>query len=195
MREYKNNEIKYLNCLDIKSNYYRITRDGLVFNPKDKIIKPTISNTGYLRVHLTSKTGKQKHYSVHRLVAILYVENPDPENKNQVNHKDGDKLNNDMDNLEWVTQSENMQHAYETGLCSIRGEKSHLSKSLYSDEIIHAIAKLLEQKMTTYDIIVALSLVEEPIERSSKIYQKWRRYIKGLRHRDCRNYILKNYNF
>lgn len=80
---------------------------------KIKIIKPDIIHTGYLRV-LLYKDGKTKSYYVHVLVAKAFVPNPD--NKRQVNHIDGDKSNNCVDNLEWTTPSENIAHAFETGL-------------------------------------------------------------------------------
>lgn len=61
-----------------------------------------------------SKDRIQKWYLVHRLKAIVFI--PNIENKEQVNHIDGNKSNNDLSNLEWVTRSENMRHAYRIGL-------------------------------------------------------------------------------
>lgn len=75
---------------------------------KRKIFKPNNSN-GYARVKLNGK-----FHFVHRLVANAFV--PNPENKPQINHKDGNKLNNRADNLEWCTNSENIKHALSTGL-------------------------------------------------------------------------------
>ena len=78
-----------------------------------KILKPHLSKNGYLRVTLF-KGGKHKHFSVARLVATLFI--PNPEGKQQVNHRDGNKFNNHVSNLEWATALENQLHAYETGL-------------------------------------------------------------------------------
>ncbi|MBR4153365.1 MAG: HNH endonuclease [Selenomonadaceae bacterium] len=77
-----------------------------------KILKPALGG-GYLCVNLCIE-GKTKMFLVHVLVAQAFISNPG--NKPQVNHKDGWKINNCVGNLEWTTGSENMQHAYDTGL-------------------------------------------------------------------------------
>lgn len=84
---------------------------------KGQVLNPTEHNgkQPYLYVSL-SKQGEVKKYFVHQLVAETFI--PNPENKPQVNHKDGDPQNNKASNLEWVTNAENTQHAYNTGLNS-----------------------------------------------------------------------------
>lgn len=94
----------------------RIVKDSKctrVFN--GKILNPTESNgkQPYYYVSL-SKSGKTRKKMVHVLVAIAFI--PNPENKPQVNHKDGNPQNNHADNLEWVTNAENTQHAYDKHL-------------------------------------------------------------------------------
>lgn len=97
------------------SNYGNIKRLGNNKTKKEKILKQKIDG-GYLRVGL-SKNNKQKYYLVHRLVAQAFIPNPD--GKEQVNHINGIKSDNNVSNLEWVTCSENMIHAFRTGLHSI----------------------------------------------------------------------------
>ena len=63
---------------------------------------------------------KRKNYKVHRLVAKTFIPNSDPENLTEVNHKDGNKFNNKVENLEWCTSSENSIHALETNLTTVR---------------------------------------------------------------------------
>lgn len=94
---------------------YFITESGQVFSAKRIPIielKQKI-NKGYVYVYLCTKS-KHTTLKVHRLVAMAFI--PNPENKKEVNHKDGDKLNNNVSNLEWCTRSENNLHAYRTGL-------------------------------------------------------------------------------
>lgn len=78
----------------------------------ERILKHRISKFGYHRVMLQSN-GFKKAYSVHRLVAIYFIKNN--ENKPDVNHIDCDKSNNNFMNLEWVTKSENIKHAFLNG--------------------------------------------------------------------------------
>lgn len=79
---------------------------------QERILKPHIVN-GYVMVTLC-KNNKTFNASVHRLIAEAFIPNPD--NKPQINHIDGNKSNNNIDNLEWCTPSENMIHAYKMGL-------------------------------------------------------------------------------
>jgi hypothetical protein len=93
---------------------YAVTKDGRVWSyPKKaggkshegKFLQPALNSKGYLRVTLLVKNNRRL---VHRLVATTYI--PNPENKKQVNHIDGNKMNNVVHNLEWVTNSENQKH-------------------------------------------------------------------------------------
>ena len=91
---------------------YSVTEDGKVINNKrNKERKACIDKYGYLKVGLNERNKK---YFVHRLVALTYIENPD--NKETVNHKDGNKLNNHVSNLEWMTNAENINHAFNNNL-------------------------------------------------------------------------------
>ena len=108
-------------------NYYEISSDGLIRSKdrtqvdtlgrtrswKGKVLNPDIAPNGYYRVTLAVK-GKKKQFYVHRLIATHFIENP--KNLPQINHIDGNKLNNSIDNLEWVTVQDNTIHAYKNGL-------------------------------------------------------------------------------
>lgn len=92
---------------------YLVTPDGRVFAQNGREKKPSPNYKGYLVVSLRNE-GKQYVRRVHRLVALAYL--PNPENKPDINHKDGNKQNNRVENLEWVTNSENHWHASREGL-------------------------------------------------------------------------------
>lgn len=92
---------------------YSISDCGKVFN-QTKQLKTYFTRTGYECVKLTDRDGKKSHKTIHRLVAEHFI--PNPLQKSEVNHIDGNKANNCISNLEWVTSSENKRHALQTGL-------------------------------------------------------------------------------
>lgn len=93
---------------------YQVSDTGLVRTTKTgRILRPAVSKHGYERVCLF-KMDRERRYRVHRLVAEAFIQNPD--NLPQVNHIDGNKRNNHVYNLEWVTGEENMHHAKVHGL-------------------------------------------------------------------------------
>ena len=95
-------KIKRLRFINNKTNKSQIT---------DKILQ--LNNGGYLTVSL-SKNGKQKSYLVHRIVADAFMENP--KKLKEINHIDGNKCNNNLENLEWCTREHNMREAFKNGL-------------------------------------------------------------------------------
>ena len=100
---------------------------------KGQILKQQIDRYGYCRVHCYLN-GKGRNYQVHRLVALSFI--PNLENKPQVNHKDGNKQNNRIDNLEWSTNKENVEHAFSIGLNEgIKGEENVNAKLTESDVV------------------------------------------------------------
>jgi len=119
--------------VDGHSDLYRISSLGRVksfHNKKSRIMKPSLS-TGYLLLGL-SKNRKIKHSLIHRLVGAAFIQNP--ENKPMINHKNGIKKDNRVENLEWVTAKENIKHAVNAGLNKGPvGEKQWLSKLIYKD--------------------------------------------------------------
>lgn len=119
---------------------YQVSNLGRVKSLSREVVRPTLGKyttleiirkshydkDGYLTLSL-SKGSKYKLFKIHRLVATAFI--PNPENKPQVNHINGIKTDNTLENLEWVTASENVRHAYESGLVvSLKGEKHNMCK-------------------------------------------------------------------
>lgn len=92
---------------------YSISDDGQIRNDQRNTLLVLREEQGYKTVILHINK-KQRKFRVHRLVALTFIDNP--ENKPYVNHKDGNRSNNSVANLEWVTPQENTRHAVETGL-------------------------------------------------------------------------------
>lgn len=85
--------------------------------------------------------GTVKKFLVHRLVAITHL--PNPNNLPEVNHKDGNKLNNKVSNLEWVTRNQNIQHSFDTGLNTSVGERN--GRHEITEDTVRLIKTLLLQ--------------------------------------------------
>jgi hypothetical protein len=88
-------------------------KTGKIQTLKGRILKPRINPGGYYHVGL-GKNGTRATFAIHQLVARAFI--PNPNKKRTVNHINGDKLSNNVSNLEWSTYSENLEHAYKTGL-------------------------------------------------------------------------------
>lgn len=137
---------------DIK-DYYFITADGEVVSKarsKTVVLKPGLKKNGYLQVSLVRKNGKIKYISIHRLVALAFIKNPN--NLEQVNHKDGDKQNNRVSNLEWTSSKSNILHSWENNLSKARkGANSNLA-SISEEKAIEVIGLLRTKKYSDKDI-------------------------------------------
>lgn len=132
--------------LDGEITKYFVSENGSVYsihNNKIKRMTPQKQKHGYYLVHL-HKDGKSYYKWLHRMVAECFI--PNPFNKPEVNHKDGDKNNNTASNLEWVTSKENIQHAFEMNLRK-NGEESSNASITEKDAI--NICKMLESNMYT----------------------------------------------
>lgn len=122
---------------------YIIARDGTLMNTKTRQIRKwNSSDDGYMKCTI-SFNGHNFKVSKHRLVALAFIPNPD--NKPEVNHKDGDKKNNWDWNLEWVTSSENTKHAIELGLKWFYGSKGESNpNNVYTENQIRRACKMME---------------------------------------------------
>ena len=155
---------------------YAVTEDGKVFSFNSnsfKLLKE--DKRGYVRVYV-SKDSKKKWFLVHRLVAMAYIPNPD--NKKTVNHKDGDKRNNHVSNLEWSTYAENLNHAIDTGLREL--QEFRIDRKL-NDDVVHKVCKMLEEGFRNIDIANMLG-VEKYFVKNIK---------SGTQYKD----IVSQYNF
>jgi hypothetical protein len=111
---------------------YDVTGDGDIIGASKKRLNPWVGRGGYLKVCLYNK-GKRRWAYVHRLVCEVY--HGLPLEGQEVNHKDGNKMNNSSGNLEWVTRSENNFHAFRTGLRYQKRGEGHYNHKLTGSDV------------------------------------------------------------
>ncbi len=143
---------------------YRVSDRGKIYSYRSsRCIKGVPDGGGYRQVYLC-RNGNMHRCVIHRLVAMHFI--PNPENKPEVNHIDADKGNNSVDNLEWVTPSENIKHSFRIGIMNRHGEnhpghklnevdvrniKKLLRKGIHPT-VIHKKYKGIVSDATIYDI-------------------------------------------
>lgn len=137
-----------------------IRKNGKKLPVKEKIMKLTKSKTGYLYLTLTDR----KKHLVHRLVASTFLNHDS--NRPHVNHKDFNKANNCVNNLEWCTPKENTNHAIDNGKLKIKGEESYSAKLVEVDVI--NIFKLRSQGSTYKDIASVYNIDQSTIGKIIK---------------------------
>ena len=142
--------------LNGRDTMYEVSVEGEIRNMKTKKkLVPKLAK-GYLRVcvHIPDETGKnyQTNLPLHRLIAFAYLPNDDPEHKTQVDHLNGNKLDNRVYNLEWVTPKENVIRAHRNGLCHVRFGENHPNSKFTEDVIRRACELLEENKLTVNEI-------------------------------------------
>jgi HNH endonuclease len=155
--------------LDIAPGYL-IYSDGRIWSKKvSRFLKPYIDKNGYYRntFHLLNK--KKIFTGHHKIIALTFI--PNPENKPQINHINGIKSDNRVENLEWVTNQENMDHSIKMGLR--HWEKGDLSKNHKLNEIdIPEIRKRLENGETQLSIAKIYGVKRQTIG-DIKLGRKW----------------------
>jgi hypothetical protein len=155
---------------------YMVSKEGKVFSKKtNKFLSQYSTPGGYMNVDLYTPKRRYK-IGVHQLVALAFIPNPD--NLPLVNHKDGDKTNNDLENLEWSTYSSNNQHAYDHGLRKpLEPEQCYFTK--YTREQIVTVCRLLEQGWPS-NVITDNTGVHENIISDIRLGKKWKSVSKSF---------------
>lgn len=162
----------------LKYNYYVSDMGKIYSEVSHKILCTRLDKDGYEKVGLVSKDNKRHMYSVHRLV----LENFNPvENMNnlQVNHIDGNKQNNCLDNLEWVTCQENIRHACLNNLRHNQKGGNNNASKLTEDNVKEIINLLLEHKLTQKEIGQIYGVKEDCIG-AIKQHKNWKFLTDGI---------------
>ena len=166
-------------AIDEYSSYYQVSNFGRIrsklrmvrngsgeYELNGVILQPVADSKGYLRVSFCVNR-LMKTFKVHRLVALTFIENP--LNLPQVNHKDGNKQNNNVENLEWINNSDNQKHAYQKGLIKPKYLHNH-HRSNFTENDIALIVKMYLDGDTFRGIAKKLNKDKSVISRNIKRY-------------------------
>lgn len=154
--------------------YYEVSNLGRIRTMKTgRFHQGCVAHNGYLRIQLTY-AGNKKWYPAHRLVAISFLENPD--NLPQVNHINGNKLDNSVSNLEWISASNNVRHALKAGLIdtSIRGNHLKGKVSLNAKPVLNVQTGIFYDSITqaAFSINIHRRTLEDHINNRYKNSRK-----------------------
>lgn len=176
---------------------YCITKEGQVWSLKvNRFLKPAVNGymrngkqDGYYFVHIYDHKKDLINVTIHRLVAKMFCQNPDPETKIFVNHIDGDKKNNHYTNLEWSSPRENIIHACENGLRKPTFVNEHtkfpkdeevihdwtqFGQYILSDDDVHKCCQMLEEGYRVCDISSMTGYNRRTVQHVlDKDYKKW----------------------
>lgn len=158
---------------------YFATEDGHIYSEHLKRnISEYTDKDGYKKVRLSNGDGSRKVFSVHRLILETFQPNPNSKNL-QVNHIDGNKTNNCISNLEWVTCKQNINHAYNLGLYHNIGDNNNGDHKLSTPQVLEIIDLLLQHKMTIQAIANKYQVSKFAIE-SIKYKRTWKHLTKNI---------------
>lgn len=183
--------MKEVNTLDLKSNAERLESSSLSSSTKeewlpvvghetvyavsnkggfkridtDRLLKQVTNKKGYKTVasKIGGRNGKDICFRVHREVAKAFLENPD--NKSQINHKDGNKANNFVENLEWCTPKENTRHAFETGLARGKPGDSNPNCKILDSEVLEIFETVQKTRKSLRSICKERGITHSTVSR------------------------------
>ena len=158
---------------------YYATEDGHIYSEHLKrLISEYTDKDGYKKVRLSNGDGTRKVFSVHRLILETFCPNENSSNL-QVNHIDGNKTNNCISNLEWVTCKQNIQHGYKMGLYHNIGDNNNADHKLCTSQVLEIIDLLLAHEMTIQQIANKYQVSKFAIE-SIKYKKTWKHLTKNI---------------